>query len=96
MVTDAEVEAYLTVFWNGKHETERDAVRAALEAAAAVRPVSEIERLRASHARLLAALKALLHPDNALIVWFVPCDADATELREQARAAIAEAEGGGE
>lgn len=50
-------------------------------------------RLIAAAPEMLAALKALVHPDVEAIVYFVPSDAWAMKLRDDVLAAIAKAEG---
>lgn len=51
-------------------------------------------RLIAAAPELLAALQAILHPDNESIVYFVPSDSWAMKLRDDALAAVAKATGG--
>lgn len=51
------------------------------------------KRISAAAPELLAALQAILHPANEAIVYFVPSDAHAQKLREDAIAAVAKAVG---
>lgn len=51
-------------------------------------------RMIAAAPELLTALKAILHPDNEALCYFVPCDSHAMKLRDDARAAVAKATGG--
>lgn len=66
---------------------ERDLVR---------RQAEEITRLRASHARLLAALRNITAAFDGLRPFPPVVEAVATDLVLKARAAIAAAEGGGD
>lgn len=42
---------------------------------------------------MLAALQAIVHPDNEALCWFVTSDSHAMKLRDDVRAAIAKALG---